>query len=319
MGSQGSEYCGVILAAGRGERLRPLSFNSPKPLLPVGNVPIIQYQLEAMKSLGIREVVIVVGRLGHLLIDHYGNGERIGLHIRYVHQDKPLGIAHAVAQLEPYIETPFLLFLGDIFMVTRDLGRMITIFEERRCGGVLAVKREENPEFLKRNFTVLLHDDGRVRKVVEKPRFVTSTLKGCGIYLFDLPIFDAIRQTPRTAMRDEYEITTSIQIMINDGYAIYPAEVMEWDMNVTVPCDLLFCNLWQLQSTGQSALIGERTRLHPDARVENSVIGPDVVVEHPICIRDSLVLAGSVLTTRENVVGALVTPDTVISCRRRRG
>ncbi len=311
------DFCGVILAAGRGERLKPLSFSVPKPLLPVCNTPIIQYQVEAMCSLGISEIFIVVGHLSHLIIDHFGNGDRFGVRIRYVHQEKPLGIAHAVAQLEPHIERPFIVFLGDIFMVTRNLEQMITMFRARKAGAVLAVKRETEPEFIKRNFTVLLDAGGQVRKVVEKPRFVTSMLKGCGIYLFDLPVFDAIRQTPRTAMRDEYEITTSIQILVNDGYPVFPAEVVDWDMNVTVPCDLLTCNIWQLKAMAKRSLIGDGAVIHPNAEIEGSVIGPGVVVEQPIHIRDSVVLAGSVLTNREDLQQALVTPDALISCQRR--
>jgi len=118
-------------------------------------------------------------------------------------------------------------------------------------------------------------------------------------------------------MRDEYEITTSIQILVNDGYPVFPAEVVDWDMNVTVPCDLLTCNIWQLKAMAKRSLIGDGAVIHPNAEIEGSVIGPGVVVEQPIHIRDSVVLAGSVLTNREDLQQALVTPDALISCQRR--
>ena len=73
--------------------------------------------------------------------------------------------------------------------------------------------------------------------MIEKPRYVNSQLKGCGLYVFDPHIFDAIRRTPRTAMRDEYEITDSIQILINDGYVTHHHPIAERDLNLTKPAD----------------------------------------------------------------------------------
>ncbi len=312
------EIYGVILAAGAGNRLRPLSFHQPKPLLPVCNKPIIQYQIEAMRDLGIKKVYIVVGHLSTSIIKYFGSGARLGVQIEYVHQDKRLGIAHAVAQLEPYINRPFLLFLGDIFFITKNLKQMITVFQSRQAGGVIAVKKEKEPDSVRRNFAVLLNDDGTVRRVVEKPRFPASLLKGCGIYLFDLPVFDAIRQTPRTAMRDEYEITASIQILIQDGYPVYPVEVVRWDMNVTEPCDLLICCRRQLREKGLTNVIGEGSEVHPEAEIIESVIGKGVVVERPIMVKGSLILDGSVLKSMENVEYSLIGPDSIIRCPAER-
>lgn len=310
------DYIGVILAAGRGDRLRPLSFHLPKPLLPVCNDSILEYQIRVMKRVGITDIFIVVGHLSNMIINRLGTGERLGVKIQYIHQEKPLGIAHAVAQLESYIDKPFLMFLGDIFMITQNLESMITQFERTNAGAILAVKRERNPEFIKRNFTVQLSRDGTVEKVIEKPRFITNDLKGCGIYLFDQPIFDAIRQTPRTAMRDEYEITSSIQIMINDGYKVYPAEVVKWDINVTVPCDLLTCNKKQLEVLGQINVIDPDTSLNPGVYLEGSVVGQGVKVLHPIRIVNSLVFSGVEITTKDDLTEVLVTADSIISCRQ---
>ncbi len=224
---------GVILAAGKGSRIQPLNLYLPKPLLPVCNKPIIQYQLEDMRDIGVRDVLIVVGHLKEEIISYFGNGSDLGLNIRYVEQKETLGIAHAVAQLENDVDSPFILFLGDIFMVPKNLRSMERLFWERRAGAVLAVKREDNPEYVRRNFAVILHSSGTVTRVIEKPRYITSNLKGCGVYIFDQAIFDAIRRTPRTAQRDEYEITNSLQILIDDGYPVYTAEVIDWDMNMT--------------------------------------------------------------------------------------
>ena len=105
------DLTGVILAAGKGTRIAPFSQRFPKPLLPICNRPILEYQIEYMKNAGIREIIVVIGHLGYEIAQHFGNGRNFGVKIRYVEQEETLGIAHALGRLEPYISTPFLLFL----------------------------------------------------------------------------------------------------------------------------------------------------------------------------------------------------------------
>ncbi len=305
---------GVILAAGKGSRIQPLNLYLPKPLLPVCNKPIIQYQLEDMRGIGVQEVIIVVGHLKEEIISYFGDGSALGLKIRYVEQKETLGIAHAVAQLENEVNSPFILFLGDIFLVPKNLQVMERMFWERRAGAVLAVKREENPEYVRRNFAVILHASGTVTRVIEKPRYVTTDLKGCGVYIFDLAIFDAIRRTPRTAQRDEYEITNSIQILIDDGYPVYPAEVIDWDMNITFACDLLECNRSQLRRLGEPYLIGRNVSMPPGVIVERSVLGDGVTLDKVVAVRDSLIFSGVQVTSDSDVEGMLLTPEVSIAC-----
>ena len=97
--------------------------------------------------------------------------------------------------------------------------------------------------------------------MIEKPRYVDSQLKGCGLYVFDPHIFDAIRRTPRTAMRDEYEITDSIQILINDGYVTHHHPIVERDLNLTKPADLLTINLIELARHGLTKLVDESVKM----------------------------------------------------------
>lgn len=307
---------GVILAAGRGSRIQPLSMTFPKPLLPVCNKPIIQHQLEFMRSSGIEDVIIVVGHLAEQIVSRFGDGAALGLKIRYVEQKQALGIAHAVAQLESHISTPFLLSLGDIFIVPRRLDSMVDMFWQRQAGAVLAVKRDV-PEAIQRNFAVVLHPSGAVTRVIEKPRYIPSNLKGCGVYLFDLAIFDAIRRTPRTAQRDEYEITNSIQILIEDGFPVYPAEVVEWDMNVTYPCDLLTCNQRQLDILGVDMLVAPTARIAGGARIERSVIGDNAVIKNPIAVSGSMVFPDVVVDATADLVNALAAPGLTIDCRQK--
>lgn len=311
-----SENCvGVILAAGKGSRMAPFGDTWPKPILPVGNRPLIAHHLESMKSVGIREIVVLVGHKGFEISKVIGDGAAWGVRVRYVEQTSSLGIAHAVGCLERHIQQPFLLFLGDIYFRHVGLQPMFDRLRAQGGGAVLGVKEEQSFEAIRRNFSVQLGEDGRVTRVVEKPRIVQNRLKGVGIYLFDLPIFDAIRQTPRTAMRDEYEITHSIQIMIDEGYRVSALPIVDDDINLTYPADLLRCNLELARLAPEGKLVGENVRIHPQAEIVNSVIGSNVIIENPIRITQSLVFGGTRVVTTSNLDRQIAALEGMVDCR----
>jgi len=308
-----SRYVGAILAAGRGTRMAPFSDSYPKPILPICNRPLIEHQIEIMKSVGITDIVILVGHKGYEIARVLGNGDALGVSLRYVEQTGMLGIAHAAGRLEPHLDRPFLLFLGDIFFLPADLGAMFARFEEQGGGAVLAT-REDDPAAIRRNFAITVSPDGFVTRVIEKPRHTPNRLKGVGLYLFDLPVFDAIRRTPRTAMRDEYEITESIQVLIDDGYPVRTANAVSEDVNVTTPADLLRCNLLQARLTPDRAVL-DAGGVHADAHLQNCVVGRDVVVSHPIRIANSVLLSGSRVDSRKGFENFIVTPDCAVDCQ----
>lgn len=308
------EIVGVILAAGKGTRMAPFSDRYPKPILPICNKPLISYQVDMMRNIGIGRVYIVIGHLGHEIAQTLGKGESLGVEIRYIEQRETLGLAHAVGKLEPYIDSPMLLSLGDIFFVTDNLESMRTQMYEHGANAVLAVKLEHDPEAIKRNFSVLLGDSGAVKRVIEKPRHISNSLKGCGLYLFDQHVFDAVRRTPRTAMRDEYEITDTIQILVDDGLAVGISEVVKWDINVTFPTDVLRCNLYQLARMGKENLVGVGARVHPDAKLQNVVVGEGARIDHPVQIRTSVLFPNTELVTNHDIDGHILTQDHQINC-----
>lgn len=312
---QDCNIVGIILAAGKGTRMAPFSNRFPKPILPVCNKPHLYYQIEMMKTIGIRRIIIVIGHLGYEICQVFGNGSNLGVMIQYVEQKEPMGIAHAVGQLEPYVDSPMLLALGDIFFVHKDLAGMKKILAEKNAGAVLAVKYEENPEAVKRNFSVLLDDEGLVKRVIEKPRHIINNLKGCGLYLFDQYVFDAIRRTPRTAMRDEYEITDTIQILVDDGLPVFTSEVINWDMNMTYPSDVLACNLYQLKRLGKKNIISDSAIFHQKSKFNNTVIGDNVVIQHPIKITNSVIFPKTRVTSLNDIDRFILTPDHQIDCR----
>ncbi|MCC6670080.1 MAG: NTP transferase domain-containing protein [Planctomycetes bacterium] len=307
---------GVVLAAGKGARMLPFSESYPKPILPVGGRPLLVHQLETMAQLGIRDVVVVIGHLGHEVVRALGDGSRYGVRLKYVEQGETLGIAHAVSRLERHVDRPFFLFLGDIFFETENLGSMVQRLRDG-AAGVLAVKTEPDPEAIRRNFIVMAGKDGRVTRVIEKPRHPRTNVKGCGIYLFDPAFFDAVRRTPRTALRDEYEITDSIQIFIDDGYRVDSADVIRADLNLSFPRDLLELNLYLLDKSGQRNQLGEGVRVHEGASLDRCVLMDGVVVETPVQLRNVLVFPHVVLHRARDYSNAILTPDMEIRCDDR--
>jgi len=303
------KYQGVILAAGHGSRMGPFGEQMPKPIAPICNKPLMAYQLDHMRALGIEDVLIVIGHLGHRITQALGDGSAHGVKIRYVEQEKRLGLAHAVGQLERYITRPFLLLLGDIFFEVPDLGLMLQEFETHQPAAVLAVMQETDPEAIKKNFSVLLRDDGTVRRVIEKPRHVPDMTKGCGLYLFDLPIFDAIRRTPRTAMRDEYELTDSIQILIDYEYPVRIAQVVDWDMNLTFIGDLITCCVRQLAKLGVSSVVGRDAGIASGATLVDTCIGDGVQITKPVRLERCVVLPGVVLDDGRDYTDTVITRE----------
>ena len=290
--ADGGKFQGVILAAGKGSRIQPFSDRLPKPLLPVLDRPLLVWQIHAMRDVGIRDITIVIGHLGHHFVQTLGDGSALGVRLSYVEQENALGIAHAVAQLQRHVSRPFLLFLGDIFFETENLGSMLDLHARDDVHAVLAVKKEADVDAIMRNFTVDLDEAGFVRRVIEKPHCPRTNLKGCGLYVFDLDVFDAIRRTPRTAMRDEYELTDSIQILIDQGFGVLPAPVVENDLNLSQPPDLLDINLHVMRRAGMDRFVGPEAVIEEGACVERSVVSSGARIDRGVKLDECLVMAG---------------------------
>lgn len=314
---EGKDLLGVILAAGKGTRMQPFSERFPKPILPIGGKPLLQHQIEALRDLGVTDLVLVIGHLGFEIVRCLGDGSNLGVNIRYVEQEETLGIAHALGRLEQHVDRPFFLFLGDIFFETTNLSDMVQrIGDGTRDGtaGVLAVKKEPDPLAIMRNFVVHLGDDGAVSRVIEKPRHPRTDLKGCGLYLFTPAIFDAVRRTPRTAMRDEYEITDAIQIFIEDGWRVEASEVVREDLNLSFPCDLLALNLHFLKTRGMDKILGDGVQLADGCEIHNSVLMDGVQVMNPIRIQDSLIFPNTLVDRIGSVSRMILTPGHELHC-----
>lgn len=306
---------GVILAAGKGARMFPFSDQQPKPILPILNRPLVARQIDVMRDLGLSDVFVVVGHLGYQIASVLGAGSEYGVNLHMVGQESTLGLAHAVGALEPLIGGPFLLMLGDIhFHLTAPLRPLAEEVLEGQANACLISMYEPDPAMVRRNFVIEADESGRVARVIEKPRYVDSQLKGCGLYVFDQHIFDAIRRTPRTAMRDEYEITTSIQILIDDGYVVKHHPIVERDLNLTKPEDLLVVNLLELRRQGLNSVVHDTAVLPAGTRVQNSVIGARARFLHPIRVTNSVIMSDVVVDSTTDLDAVVMSGEHSVHC-----
>ena len=302
-------YQGVILAAGGGTRMGPLADHYPKALLPVANVPLIHRHLETLRDLGVTEAFIVVGHLGEHIREAVGDGARWEMTVHVVEQRERLGIAHAVAALESRIQHAFVLLLGDICYSLRNPAQMMTLMKEHRADAVLAVKMESDPAPVQRNFSVEMDEGGRVHQVVEKPVSPTTLCKGCGVYVFTPALFVAIRKTPRSALRNEYELTDAIQCLIHSGALVVGAFAVDWDLNLTTPADLIDSNRRMLSTLTQPALVGEGCHIAPGTTLDETVVGNEVRIVQPCRLQRCVVLSGTVIDTPGPLMDQVLYPE----------
>ncbi len=219
----------VILAAGEGTRMRPLTYTKPKVMLPVANKPILQHVVENLAKAGIDEVVLVVGYREETVRRYFGD-EFGGVRVRYVRQSRQLGTAHALLSAKHLLDERFMMLNGDAIVFESDLKRLVN--EEN----AIAVREVPNP----RDFGVVELEDGLVRQIIEKPEKPPSNLINAGIYVFTREIVDHLKKTP-LSVRGEYEITDSITMAIADGMRFRAVRIDEW-IDVGYPWDLLKAN-----------------------------------------------------------------------------
>jgi dTDP-glucose pyrophosphorylase len=208
---------GLIPAAGLGNRLRPITLAIPKELLMIDDKAMIEYVIEAMKLVDIKDITIVVGWKKHAILDYLGSGERLGVKISYVVQDKRDGLAKAVAAGEHIIgNQPFLVVLGDDFFYPKTfLKEIMNFHNEQRADATIGVLEVEDPA---RHGIIKPGPANKIEDIVEKPskEEAPSSIGVIGIYIFNSEIFDAIRKT-QPGIKDEYQLTDSIKILIDQG------------------------------------------------------------------------------------------------------
>ena len=190
MAMNGDAVKAMILAAGEGTRLKPLTLETPKVLLPIGGPPLIEYTLTWLRSHGISEVAINLYHLGDKIKDYLGSGSRLGVNISYSQEETLLGTAGGVKRIEHFFNTTFVVVCGDI-LTDFDLRGMIQFHREKKAMATIAVLEVSNPWDVG---IVDMNEEGRILSFIEKPHpgSVRSNLSSGGVYVLDKEILDYI-------------------------------------------------------------------------------------------------------------------------------
>jgi len=307
---------GVILCAGKGTRIKKMPFSQPKTLLEILGLPIICYQLRYLKNVGIKKVLIVVGKNKNDIVKKIKTMPNLNLDIKFIQDLKPQGIAHSLFKIKRYIKGPILVFLGDIFLREAKLQKMIKKFNNFNCSCVLAAITEKNINKLKKNFTIQLSKNFVVKKVVEKPKKPETNIKGVGIYLFSKNIFSAISKTSINLTHNgELGITEVIQTLIDSGNKVLSSLCVKEDVNINEPLDFWDTNFKLLKKMNRKNFISKNVLIGKNVSLINSIIGPNVKIGNNSIIKNSIVFSDVQLKEKTYLVKSIKTNEGLVKLK----
>ena len=294
----------VILAAGEGNRMRPLTYTRPKVMLPLANKPILEHLLIEMKKAGVKEFTIVVGYHGETIRQHFGDGTRWGVSIDYVTQRKQLGTAHAVKMVEGFIKDKFLLANGDVLLKAEDIEKIMA--KHNVTLSLIEVKDTKD-------LGVVEVVGNKIKAIHEKVENPPANLVNAGVYLLTPDIFTAIARTEKSP-RGEYELTDSLQILLGEDNPISWVKIDQW-LNLSYPWDLLTANESLMAGIEEQRLgtveenavlkgrvsIGKGTTVRANSYIQGPVIigdncdiGPNCYIRPSTAIGDNCHIGGAV-------------------------
>lgn len=297
----------VILTAGQGTRLRPVTLTMPKSLVPVANRWLITYAIDVLKLAGLNDIGVVVNNMESSIVTLLGDGSCLGVKIEYIVQEQQLGLAHAINLCQDFVgNDPFTVFLGDNIFQDQ-MTDLLTSFADSDAEANIVLAEVPDPT----RFGIAQIDRGRITGVVEKPQNPPSNLAIAGVYLFRSSIFDAISRINPSG-RNELEITDAIQVLISDGREVAFYQLNGWWIDAGKPDAIIMANQLVLEGLpytpapengGQikgNSEVSHRVVIGKSSRVINSVIRGPVIIGDNTIIRNSYV--GPYTALGDNVV-----------------
>lgn len=273
---------GILLHGGHGTRLRPLTHTGPKQLLPIANKPMSQYCIESIKQAGVTEIAVIIGGIGaNKVKEFYGNGEKLGVKFTYIEQDHPKGIAHAINLCKDFVgDDKFLVFLGDN-IIQKSIFDFAKSFEKSNIKASILLCEVDNPSM----FGIADVKDGKITKIMEKPKNPPTNLAVTGIYFLS-PIIFKIFERLKPSWRGEYEITDALQLLLEEGHEITYHMITDYWKDTGTPEDIIEANKFLLErmtpyfngikednvSTSGNLMIGENSVLKNGSEICGPVI-----------------------------------------------
>jgi UDP-N-acetylglucosamine diphosphorylase/glucosamine-1-phosphate N-acetyltransferase len=313
----------VVLAAGEGTRLRPLTRNRPKPMLPAADRPILEYVFDALVDAGMERLVCVVGYKHDRVQDHFGPTYR-DVPVEYVRQHKQLGSGHALLQARAAVDGPPIVVNGDRLIEAGMVEQVCSDFERHEPAASMAVL--EHPDAGQYGAVTLEND--YIDELIEKPTADDYRLINAGIYAFQRDIFEDIADTPRTA--GELGLTDTIaRLMESDSVRGVRCEGMwvdatyPWDL-LRVAREVLARSRPQVEQRADGVWVHENASVHDDATLRapvvvgpdseiapSAVVGPNTALGRNVTVGSNATIERSVLDTDTRVDAGVTLIDTV--------
>lgn len=316
---------GVVLAGGKGTRLRPLTFTGAKQLVPIANKPVIFYAIEDLVEAGITDIGVVVPADFPMARDQImaalGDGSAFGARITYIPQDAPRGLAHAVSICREFVgDEKFVVYLGDNF-IREGIVPQVQAFRDSSMNAMLLLYRVPNPEGL----GIAVVEDGRIVELQEKPRVPKSDLAIVGIYLLD-PHFFEVAEGLTPSARGELEITDALARLIERGFDVRPEIITGWWIDTGKHNDMITANRLVLE-TIETCIAGEvdaesqvdgRVVIEPGAQIVRSVVRGPAVIGRNARILESFIgpftsVGANCLIEHSEIEHSIVMEDSTIS------
>jgi glucose-1-phosphate thymidylyltransferase len=306
----------IVLCAGLGTRLRPLTFSTAKHLIPVANKPVLYYGIESLVAVGARQIGMIVSRESRGIIQNaVDDGHRWRAEVTYIEQPEPRGLAHAAQCAESFIGgEPFVMYLGDN-LLPEGMTAAVARFQHTGADAVVMLKAVDDPS----RFGIAEVEGDRITRLVEKPKEPRSNLAIVGGYVFSPQIFTSINRI-KPSWRGEYEITDAIQDLINRGLTVVPYVVAGWWKDAGKPADILEANrvmLGQMTPTIESTVNGTSTiegkvSIGPHTEITGSHIRGPVVIGAEARIIDADIGPFTSLGDRVHVIGSHIEDSVVM-------
>jgi mannose-1-phosphate guanylyltransferase/phosphomannomutase len=288
----------VIMAGGEGTRLRPLTSNAPKPMLPLVNRPMMEHVVELLKEHGFDEIVVTVAFMANAIRNYFGDGAEHGISIRYATEETPLGTAGSVRNAMEYLTERFLVISGDV-LTDIDLGAIVRFHEDHKAMATIGLAHVENPlEF----GIVITREDGTIERFLEKPTWgqVFSDTINTGIFVLEPEIFDYIPPDQPVDFSSEV-----FPRLLADGKPLFGAvadgyweDVGNLEAYLRAHKDIL---------DGKVALNVPGFEVQPGVWVgEGAEIGPEATIDGPAVIGDNCRVEGNARIGPYTVLGANV-------------
>jgi glucose-1-phosphate thymidylyltransferase len=318
---------GLLLAGGHGTRLRPLTYTGNKHMLPIANKPMLMYGFEHLRSAGIKEIGIVLGPLQEGIIESFGDGSKFDVKITYIDQPDPKGIAHAVLISKKFLDgDSFVVYLGDN-LLKESIPKLAKEFQESDADAMVVVSKVEDPS----RFGVVKIQDGKIVKLVEKPKQFLSDLALTGVYFLHPSIFPVI-ETLKPSWRNELEITEAIQSILEKGGKVTYHTVSGWWKDTGRPEDILEANKLVLSDlkTTINGKVEDGVTVYGNVEIaEGAVVRRGASIRGPVTIgegseigEDAYVgpftsIGSRVKVLRAEIENSIVLDGAIINCKER--